>query len=155
MNKKFILKIILISLIIRFLLLLIIEATKNDLGMFLFFDDLSYFNYATSFSSNNLNPLNINDYLQLEKIIGISSSTYYFRINAFIYYFTRSYFSLRVLNSVIAVLVLPVVYLIGKEMFDEKTAKLSTKILAFMPYYLIFPAFLFKDVWIIDRKSVV
>lgn len=135
-----------IGLLLRIFTILLIHLLKDKLGEYLYTDDYYYEMYAKAYKSvaSKIIDFNAFKYADLDRG-GIAVAHLYFRLNAVLYYITSSVVFLRIVNASFSVLTVIPVYLISKELYGVKAARISGKLFALLPYHVIMSSFLFKD----------
>lgn len=153
-EKKFIINVFFIAVLLRIFMILLIYLYSDSLGEHLYIDDLKYETYAKVYSLVANNWFDSTAFKYADQYIGgVAVAQLYFRLNAILYYLTNSVLFLRIINIIFSSLTVIPMYLIPRELFGEKSAKISSVLWAIVPYHIIMSAFLFKDILIVLLTS--
>jgi 4-amino-4-deoxy-L-arabinose transferase-like glycosyltransferase len=149
-EKKYLFLIFMIALLMRSIVILFIYGFQDAWGTYFYLDDWKYETYSVIYGDIASKIFDI-DAMKLagQQIGGIAVGQFYFRLNAIIYYMTRSVVALRLMNAFFSSLTIVPIYLLTKELFSSKEAKIASWIFALLPYHIIMSAFLFKDILIV------
>lgn len=76
----------------------------------------------------------------------LDSTPLWYWICCILVYVTKTRWSIRVLNIVLFAAAIKVIWKIANEIYGEDAADLAAKLMSFMPYFVIFSCFSYKDV---------
>lgn len=152
-EKKYIVQCFLIALFLRGIMVWLIYIFEDKLGPYLYIDDWKYETYAKLYSEIASKAIDINLFNNMDKQMGIVVAQLYFRFNAILYYLTSSVFFLRLANIIFSSLTVVPIFLISRELFGKREAKIASLIFTLLPYHIMMSAFLFKDILIVLMMS--
>lgn len=159
-NLKKIHLILLTGLFIRLVVLTIVVLCDNEIsigfnGSNTVFDDVRYEAGAEIYSKTASSLIDIIAYKKAylsvgdaipDSEIGVFSKTplWYWICSGCMYLF-KNKISIRILNIIFSLLSIKYVYLFIKQFADEKTSLLSARLMAYLPYPILFSCFAYKD----------
>lgn len=144
----------LIALLLRGIMVALIYILDGTLEPYLYLDDWKYESYAKLYQEIASKLIDFKAFNIVDRQMGgIVVAQLYFRFNAILYYITSSTLSLRLANILFSSLTIFPIFLITKDLFGEKEARIASLIFAFLPYHIIMSAFLFKDILIVLLMS--
>lgn len=148
-EKTYMIRYFLIALLLRGIMVSLIYIFEDSLGSHLYIDDWKYETYAKSYYEIAKCFIDMNAFNTIDKQMGVAVAQLYFRFNALLYYITNSVLFLRLANVLFASLTVFPVFLIARELFGKKEAKIASLIFTILPYHIIMSAFVFKDILIV------
>lgn len=153
LNKK-LLNIVIIGLILRLLVLFFVYYFQSNLTTEfmvrdVLHDDLKYTLGAQFYAEGATSLFDIDAFniamLKVNHIASASNENFWFWFISIVYYMFRSELMLRLINISFSVVSIILIYYLIFEIYNKKKALLGAKLLAFLPYPVIFCCFVFKD----------
>ena len=155
-------KIVICGLILRLVMLLIIAVVdgfqqEGFLSSTIHADDWRYVEGAEIFARNARNIFDFNAftraYALLEDWVGysiagkglFSATPLWYFICCFVTYIFRSGWVVRIITACLGAVAMIYIYKFALYIYGRKTALLSVKLVAFLPYTVIFSCFAYKD----------
>lgn len=112
-------------------------------------DDLKYIAVAESYVSSARNAIDLPTFYSATNSYGhlaqCSDQNFWFWFCCIISYITGTTFSIRVVNVLLAVLSVKIIYEYATENYGSKVGLSAAKLIAYMPYPVLFSCFAFKD----------
>lgn len=142
------------AFLIRIFVLLVIFLFKSSLGEYfmpndVLHDDVKYIEGAVAYEESANSLFDIMAFASAMAQVGqyteLNSENGWFALCAGFLYLFHSQWLLRLLNIIFAVISVFLLYKLTRQIFNERVALLSAKLLTFLPYPVLFCCFPFKD----------
>lgn len=150
-TKYLLLKVFLLALAVRLITLSLVYLLEDQLGIYLYIDDLKYEDYALMYSHFATQIFDLNAMGLAERSLGgtINVAKFFFNYNALLLQITKTTVSLRLSNVILSSLTVVPVFYLTRELFSKKEATIAALLFALIPYNVIMSVFLFKDIMLI------
>jgi len=139
---------------IRLIIILLIFLLRNYIGTdfmtdVVYHDDVKYSDCGLIYSQTAKSLIDVDAFNSAALSVGYNARStdmsFWFWFVSIATYITKSTWIIRIINAGFAAYTVKFIYQLAKNMCSDSCAKLSAKILAFLPYSCIFSCFIFKD----------